>query len=189
MKNKIGIMIVVVVIVAIGWFGRGIKGALVRTEQLKVTSSSFKEGESIPIKYTKQGQNISPALQWEPGPTSTKSFALIADDPDAPDGTWVHWIIINIPPTVTSIPEKFSIDTIPGAMEGTNSWAVVGYGGPQPPAGKPHRYYFKIYALDTLLDFNENITKTDLEKAMADHILAQGYIMGQYQHQEAKKSE
>jgi Raf kinase inhibitor-like YbhB/YbcL family protein len=186
MKSKIGIMIVIVVIVAVGWFGRGIKGAMMRAEQLNVTSSSFKESEPIPIQYTGQGKDISPALQWEPGPISTKSFVLIADDPDAPGGTWVHWLIFNIPPTVTSLPENLSIDIIPGALEGTNSWARVGYGGPQPPAGKAHRYYFKIFALNILLDFNENVTKTDLEKAMADHILAQGYIMGTYQHQETK---
>lgn len=187
MKKKISIVLCTVAIIGIGWFGRGLKGGVMRAEQLNVTSSSFKEGASIPIKYTGQGQDISPALQWEPGPASTKSFVLIADDPDAPGGTWVHWIIFNIPPTVTSLPEDVSIDTVPGAMEGTNSWARANYGGPQPPAGNAHRYYFKIYALDTLLDFNENVTKTDLEKAMDGHIIAQGYIMGRYQHQDIKK--
>ncbi len=187
MKKKIGVILLALLLLGIGWFCFGLKGGVMRAEQLNVTSPSFKESALIPIKYTCQGDDVSPAIQWEPGPKSTKSFVLLADDPDAPKGTWVHWIVFNIPATVTLLPENVSIDTIPGALEGTNSAARVGYMGPCPPDDKAHRYYFKIYALDMLLDFNENITKVDLEKAIDGHVIAQGYIMGRYQKQIIKK--
>lgn len=186
MKNKIGIIVLLIAILGIGWLNRGLKGGTMQAEKLKVTSRSFQDGAFIPVKYTCQGASISPAIEWESGPVSTKSFVLIVDDPDAPNGTWVHWIVFNIPAKITSLPEKVSMDILDGAMEGTNSSARVGYDGPCPPSGT-HRYYFKIYALDTLLDFNENVTKIDLEKAMDGHIIAQGYVMGRYQKQNVEK--
>jgi Raf kinase inhibitor-like YbhB/YbcL family protein len=150
-------------------------------KQFTITSSAFNEGETIPKKYTCDGQNISPPLKWEPGSAQTKSFALIADDPDAPMGTWVHWVIFNIPPTTTELPENVPTkDSLPnGAIQGKNDSRDIGYDGPSPPSGT-HRYYFKLYALDTMLKLSAGITKSELLKAMEGHIMAQAQLMGKY---------
>jgi Raf kinase inhibitor-like YbhB/YbcL family protein len=151
---------------------------------MKVTSSAFDDGGMIPPKYTADGQNASPPLDWMGAPENTRSLALIADDPDAPVGTWVHWVLYNIPAASTSLPERIPPDTTldSGALHGVNDFGRYGYGGPSPPSGT-HRYYFKIYALDTMLDIDPGQTKDELLRAMKGHILAQCELMGRYKRQ------
>jgi hypothetical protein len=148
---------------------------------IKVISNAFKEGEMIPRQYTCDGKDISPPLTWTGVPQETKSMALICDDPDAPVGTWVHWVLFNLPPTSSSLPEGVSssksLDS--GAKHGKNDFIKFGYGGPCPPGGT-HRYYFKLYALDSMLTLDSGISKADLVKAMQGHILAEGQLMGRY---------
>jgi Raf kinase inhibitor-like YbhB/YbcL family protein len=150
---------------------------------IQLTSLAFAEGQPIPAKYTGDGPDISPPLRWSGVPPGTKSLALICDDPDAPVGTWVHWVLYGLPATTNELPEKVpTTDTLPnGARQGLNDFGRVGYGGPAPPPGKPHRYFFKLYALDTQLDLKPRATKQDLLRAMEGHILAQGQLMGTYQ--------
>lgn len=148
---------------------------------LAVTSTVFEHNQSIPTKYTCDGEDISPPLRWEGAPEHTKSFVLICDDPDAPMDTWVHWVVFNIPATVTSFAEGVD-PTTHGASIGQNSWGTKkqGYGGPCPPSGT-HRYFFKFYALDIeKLDLGAAATKQDVEQAMEGHIIAQGELMGTY---------
>jgi len=149
---------------------------------MKVTSLAFQEGANIPKKYTGDGSDVSPPLNWEGAPAATKSFALICDDPDAPRGTWVHWVIFNLPAEKTELPEGVPASgKLPDDVrQGKNDFGKLGYGGPSPPPGKPHRYFLKLYALDTMLDLKEGATKQDVEKTMAKHILAQGQLMGKY---------
>ena len=149
--------------------------------EIKVTSPVFGDGELIPATYTADGRNISPPLEWSGVPEGTKSIALINDDPDAPMGTWVHWVVYNIPPNVTSLEENvLPSETLPnGAVHGTTDFGRIGYGGPAPPSGT-HRYFFKIYALDTKLDLPTGATKGQVEEAMNGHVLAEGRLMGKY---------
>lgn len=149
--------------------------------ELKVTSSAFQEGQMIPAKYTADGEDISPPIAWTGVPEGTRSIALINDDPDAPMGTWVHWVVWNIPPEMTSLDEGVPDDAAltNGTRQGKTDFGSIGYGGPAPPSGV-HRYFFKVYALDTMLDLSAGATKADLEKAMKGHILAQGQLMGKY---------
>ncbi len=146
-------------------------------------SSAFQEGADIPRQYTCEGADISPALSWSEAPPKTQSFALIADDPDAPVGTWVHWVAWNIPAGTRELPENAakSAGLISAGSQGTNDFKKTGYGGPCPPPGKPHRYFFKLYALDSMLDLKPGATKKDVEQAMKGHILAQAQLMGKYQ--------
>jgi hypothetical protein len=148
---------------------------------LKLTSSVFEESSAIPGKYTCDGEDVSPPLTWEGAPQGTKSFALIADDPDAPRGTWVHWVVYNIPVTRTELPEAVaSTESIPaGGTQGMTDFGRIGYGGPCPPGGT-HRYFFKLYALDTMLDLEPGATKKELIEAMEGHVLAQDILMGTY---------
>lgn len=143
---------------------------------LQVTSQAFTEGGMIARRHTCDAENVSPPLTWPDAPPGTQSIALIADDPDAPVGTWVHWVLFDLPGETTSLPE--------GAkgigVEGINDFRKSGYGGPCPPRGKPHRYYFKVYALDTRLGLKPGASKRDVERAMQGHILAQGVLMGMY---------
>jgi Raf kinase inhibitor-like YbhB/YbcL family protein len=152
---------------------------------IHIISPAFADGQPIPDKYTCAGLNVSPPFAWADAPVGTKSFALIADDPDAPGGTWVHWVIYNLPPTLTALAEN--TPKLPelsgGAKQGLNDFGQAGYGGPCPPPGKPHRYFFKIYALDTTLDLNSGATKKELLKAMGGHALAEGQLWGTYQRQ------
>jgi Raf kinase inhibitor-like YbhB/YbcL family protein len=152
--------------------------------EIRITSSAFKDGGMIPAKYTCDGADISPPLQWDAAPDRTKSIALICDDPDAPMGTWVHWVLFNLPGATTSLAEKVPPDKTlaSGAMQGTNDFRKIGYGGPCPPGGT-HRYFFKIYALDTQLDLQAGADKQRLVKAMQGHILAEGRLMGKYKRQ------
>jgi Raf kinase inhibitor-like YbhB/YbcL family protein len=149
---------------------------------MKVTSSAFQEGASIPKKYTADDKDVSPPLRWEGAPEGTKSFALICDDPDAPRGTWVHWVLFNIPGDKSELPEDVPASAKPadGSRQGKNDFGKLGYGGPAPPPGKPHRYFFKLYALDSMLDLKEGASKQDVEKAMANHVLGQGQLIGKY---------
>jgi Raf kinase inhibitor-like YbhB/YbcL family protein len=143
---------------------------------IQVTSSAFKEGESIPRRHSCDGENLSPALSWSGIPQGTASLALIADDPDAPAGTWVHWVIADLPPELSGLPEGAT----GVGVDGVNGFRRTGYGGPCPPKGSTHRYYFKVYALDQKLGLKMGMTKGDVEKAMQGHILAQGQLMGRY---------
>jgi Raf kinase inhibitor-like YbhB/YbcL family protein len=143
---------------------------------LVITSSAFREGETIPAEYSCSGQNISPPLAWSGLPSDAHTLALIADDPDAPAGTWVHWVLYNLPGSTVELPAGVQN---PG-VEGINSNRKSGYSGPCPPAGKPHRYFFKLYALDTSLELKPGASKGELEKAMQGHILAHGQLMGTF---------
>ncbi len=149
--------------------------------ELKVTSTAFQEGGRIPVQYTCDGADISPPLNWSSGPGGTKSYALIADDPDAPLGTWVHWVMYNIPVTAGSLPEnvKKTESLSSGAVQGINDFKRYGYGGPCPPGGM-HRYYFKVYALDAVVKAGPGLTKKKLLGEMEGHILGQGELMGTY---------
>lgn len=143
---------------------------------MEIISSAFAHNEAIPSKYTCDGENVNPPLSFSNVPNETKSLVLIVDDPDAPLGTWVHWTVWNMPPTTTEIPEK----SVPaGAIEGQTSFGKPGYGGPCPPSGT-HRYFFKLYALDTILSLDASSTKEDLEHAMKNHILSQRELIGLY---------
>ena len=143
-------------------------------------------GGKIPAPYTCEGRDISPALGWTGVPEAAVSLALIVDDPDAPDPaaprlTWVHWVLYNIPATATALPEGVTAAQLPpGTLEGTNDWKRTGYGGPCPPIGR-HRYFHKLYALDTVLPDLGRLNKPRLEKAMRGHILAQTELVGSYQ--------
>jgi len=148
---------------------------------MNLKSSAFEAGGMIPKKYTCDGPDVSPSLSWSDVPAETKSLALIADDPDAPMGTWVHWVAWNIPPNVRSLDEDVAKrDSLPNGMkQGTTDFRSIGYGGPCPPSGT-HRYFFKLYALDATLNLSPSTTKKDLEKAMQGHILKQAELMGRY---------
>ena len=148
---------------------------------IKLTSSAFKEGAMIPAQYTCDGKDISPPLNWSEFPEGTKSFALICDDPDAPIGTWVHWVVYNIPDNVTAFPENVPPhkSVMGNILQGMTDFRRIGYGGPCPPRGT-HRYYFKIYALDTMLNLPAGATKRELLRAMEGHILVEGQLMGRY---------
>jgi len=150
-------------------------------KDIKLTSTAFKEGESIPHQYTCDGVNVSPPLEWSGVPKSAKTVAMIADDPDAPSGTWVHWILYNLPAEnigmVENLPTGENLKA--GGLQGKNDFGNVGYGGPCPPSGT-HRYFFKIYALDGELPLKAGATKPEVEKAMEGHVMAQGQLMGTY---------
>ena len=150
---------------------------------MKLTSSGFVEGGMIPVKYTCDGDDFSPPLAWSDVPASAKTLALICDDPDAPAGTWVHWVALNLPPTPGGLPEgiKAEKQLSGGGIQGTNSWRRIGYGGPCPPSGT-HRYYFKLYALDVTLTLSNSATARDIQAAIKGHVLAEGQLMGRYKH-------
>jgi Raf kinase inhibitor-like YbhB/YbcL family protein len=148
---------------------------------IKLSSTAFQDGEMIPTKYTCNGANVSPPLEWSGVPQTAKSLALICDDPDAPGKTWVHWVVFDLPASRTSLPENVPPqETIAdGGKQGTTDFKKIGYGGPCPPSGT-HRYFFKIQALDTDLNLNSRTTKDQLLQAMKGHVLAQGELMGRY---------
>ncbi len=148
-----------------------------------LTSTAFSDGAAIPAKYTCDGIDVSPPLAWSGPPPGTRSFALIADDPDAPVGTWVHWVLYNLPAAVSELPENIakveSLD-LDGARQGRNDFRRPGYGGPCPPPGPAHRYFFKLYALDAPLQLKPGGQKKDLEAAMEGHVLGSAQLMGTY---------
>jgi Raf kinase inhibitor-like YbhB/YbcL family protein len=147
-----------------------------------ITSPSFSNGADIPKKFTCAGPDVSPQLSWTEPPPATKSFALLVDDPDAPAGNWNHWTLWNLPPTSRGLEENVSKEArLPdGTQQGVNDFHKTGYNGPCPPAGKPHRYYFKLFALDTKLELKPGSGKPEVESAMKGHITAQAEWMGTY---------
>jgi hypothetical protein len=149
---------------------------------LELNSPDFSSGGSIPKQFTCDGADISPALAWNDPPGATQSFALIADDPDAPVGTWVHWVLFDLPANARALPQNIpkKEQLADGSRQGRNDFRKIGYGGPCPPPGRPHRYFFKLYALDTKLNLKPGATKKDVERAMQGHILAQGEWVGRY---------
>jgi len=149
---------------------------------MEIKSSAFKAQEKIPAKYTCDGANVSPPLSWTDVPEKTQGLALIYDDPDAPVGTWVHWVIYDLPTETRELPEGMAPKEVleNGARQGVNDFRNVGYGGPCPPPGPAHRYFFKLYAIDTKLGLPPRATKKDVEKAMKGHILAQTELVGLY---------
>ncbi|MCC4117777.1 YbhB/YbcL family Raf kinase inhibitor-like protein [Aromatoleum toluclasticum] len=153
---------------------------------LTLTSIVFEHGKAIPAAYTCEGRNVSPPLAWSGAPPGTRSLVLIVDDPDAPDPaapkmTWVHWVLYNIPTTAEGLPEAVATAALPpGSLEGLNDWKRTGYGGPCPPIGR-HRYFHKLYALDTVLPDLAHPTKARLETEMRGHVLAQTELIGTFQ--------
>jgi hypothetical protein len=173
--------LVVIIILLCGCFpndlwaqGGGAMSFTVRTE-------AFAEGGTIPKKYTCDGDDVSPGLAWSGAPSGSQALALIADDPDAPVGTWTHWIIWNISPE-RALPEGMAKSEAlsDGMRQGKNDFKRIGYGGPCPPPGKPHRYFYKVYALDAELDLKAGSARPDLERAMKGHVLAEALVMGKY---------
>lgn len=152
-------------------------------KQIWLKSPSFDSGDSIPEECTCDGSNISPTLTWQGVPTNTESIALIMEDPDSPSGNWVHWVIYNLPEDMTTLSSSVPKEQIlfDDAQQGINSFLNVGYDGPCPPPGAVHRYYFRVYALDTDISLESGATKEELEDAMRGHILAEGELMGTYQ--------
>jgi Raf kinase inhibitor-like YbhB/YbcL family protein len=150
--------------------------ALAAGGKMKITSSAFQEGGTIPEKFSKNGRNVSPELRIEGAPPETKSLALIVDDPDAPVGLFTHWLVWNIDPKAMDIAEGGSPS---GAVQGKNDFGETGYGGPQPPSGT-HRYYFKIFALDRALELKPGAKRKEVDVAMKGHVIAQGQLMGRY---------
>jgi Raf kinase inhibitor-like YbhB/YbcL family protein len=154
-----------------------------------LTSAAFDHEGTIPTGYTCDGEDLSPPLSWSGAPEGTRSFALLVDDPDAPDPdaptmVWVHWVLYNLPPDLTKLAEAVDPDALPaGAREGLNDWERTGYGGPCPPIGR-HRYFFKLFALDVGLPDLDEPTKQDLEESMNGHILAEAMLMGTYQREQ-----
>lgn len=148
-----------------------------------LSSASFPNGGNIPKQFSCEGADVSPELHWTSPPAGTQSLALIADDPDAPVGTWTHWVLFDLPSQTTSLPENVpKAGELPGGgLQGRNDFRKIGYGGPCPPAGKPHRYFFKLYALDRKLNLKPGAAKPEVEQAMQGHILAQAEWMGKYQ--------
>jgi Raf kinase inhibitor-like YbhB/YbcL family protein len=159
----------------------GVANAVEVEMSIVVTSTAFTEGKPIPSTYTCDGRDLSPPLAWTDPPAGTKSFALINDDPDAPMGTWVHWVVYNLPPSVRQLPEAFPADKErpDGTRQGRTDFGRIGYGGPCPPSGT-HRYVFTLYALDTVLSLAPGATKAAVEAAMQGHILAQAQLIGTY---------
>jgi Raf kinase inhibitor-like YbhB/YbcL family protein len=149
--------------------------------EIKVTSVAFQQGQPIPLQYTCAGVNISPPLEWSGVPKTAKTIAIVADDPDAPGGTWVHWVLYNVPADnigfVENVPASETLKA--GGFQGKNDFGKIGYGGPCPPSGT-HRYFFKLYAVDAELPLKAGATRAELEKALEGHIVAQGQLMGTY---------
>jgi Raf kinase inhibitor-like YbhB/YbcL family protein len=149
--------------------------------KFEIKSAAFQNNSSIPSRHTCDGANLSPALSWTDPPQGTQSYALIMDDPDAPRGTFVHWVLYNLPASARQLPEGVpKDDDVQGGLQGVNDFPQTGYGGPCPPPGKPHRYFFELYALDTKLDLPAGAQKKDVEQAMKGHVLAEAQWMGRY---------
>lgn len=148
----------------------------------KLTSAAFAPGADLPKKFTCDGPDVSPPLTWSDPPAATRSLALIMDDPDAPVGTWVHWVLWDLPGGTRALPEDLpkQEELASGGRQGRNDFRRIGYGGPCPPSGPAHRYFFKLYALDAPLELKPGARKADVERAMAGHILAQAELVGRY---------
>ena len=162
------------------------KSANGHVAKIQLTSAAFADGQPVPVKYTADALDISPPLAWTNAPAGTKSFALIADDPDAPSGDWTHWVIYDLPPSTTILAEdQLKLAQFKnGAKQGLNDFKKTGYNGPAPPPGKAHRYVFKLYALDAMTGLAPGATKADLLKAMEGHVLGEGQLKATYQRQQ-----
>lgn len=149
---------------------------------IEMTSPAFDAGEPIPGEYTCQGSNLSPSFRWGPVPDEASSLVLICDDPDAPGGAWVHWVLYDLPPDVTELPAGISevANPVVGGTQGENDFGELGYGGPCPPAGDAHRYFFRLYALDSRLELAAGATKAQVLAAAQEHILARGELVGTF---------
>lgn len=149
---------------------------------MELRSSSFEDGANIPVRFTCDGDNVSPPLEWSAPPDGTRAFVLIADDPDAPRGTWLHWTLYDLPQTeralAAQVPASPALPS--GARQGRNGFGRIGYGGPCPPPGQGHRYYFRLFALDAPVGLAPGASRHDLESAMRGHVLAQAELMGRY---------
>ena len=181
MRRRVQLVLIIILLLSFSSANLWSQGGHAMSFALKTTA--FSEGGPIPKKYTCDGPDLSPALNWSGAPSGTQSLALIADDPDAPVGTWTHWIAWNIPPEA-ALPEGVAkVETLSsGTRQGKNDFKRIGYGGPCPPAGKAHRYFFKLYALDVKLDVKAGANRKELERAMKGHVLAQAELMGRYGH-------
>ncbi len=170
----------VVTVLILGSSSQAMQGGKAMAFEIK--SAAFAQGADIPRKFTCDGQDVSPALSWSEPPKGTRSLALIMDDPDAPVGTWVHWVLYDLPGTARALPESVAKERelATGGHQGNNGWNRTGYGGPCPPPGPAHRYFVKLYALDSKTNLTAGATKAELEKAMQGHILAQTELMGRY---------
>ena len=149
-----------------------------------LSTPAFSNGAAIPVKHTCDGTDRSPELHWTQPPAGTKSLALIVDDPDAPVGDWVHWVLYDVPASVRSLQEEMAtsgrLESPAGARQGRNDFGKLGWGGPCPPPGKPHRYFFRLYALDRVLDLEPGATKAGVERSMKGHVLAEAELYGTY---------
>jgi Raf kinase inhibitor-like YbhB/YbcL family protein len=151
--------------------------------EIEVSSAAFSESEAIPIQYTCDGANVSPPLRWGGIPKNSRSLAIICEDPDAPSGVFIHWVIYNLPPIVADLPEATPATeelAESGAIQGRNDFNNIGYDGPCPPPGKAHRYLFHFYALDAKLQLQAGATAQEFESAAEGHIIAEGRLMGTY---------
>lgn len=177
-KQKTLLLLIVTAAVVLGACGRADSPAIPKggvEMSIQLTSSAFQDGERIPVQYTCDGANISPSLTWAEIPPAARSLALIVSDPDAPSGDWTHWVLFDLEPRLPGLPEGTQI-----GISGKNNFGKQGWGGPCPPAGKAHRYIFRLYALDTMLGLKAGAARKDMEQAMQGHILAQGELMGMY---------
>lgn len=179
MKKAVSYLIAVLILIYPLAVNAEMKGG--KDMKINVGSAAFTEGEMIPRQYTCDGADISPPLSWSTLPEGTKSIAIIADDPDAPAGTWVHWLVYNLPPDLKGLPENMPAQNTlaNGGIQGMTDFRRIGYGGPCPPRGT-HRYFFKVYAIDTMLNLDPGAIKKRLLVSMEEHILAEGELMGKY---------
>ena len=147
-----------------------------------IRAEAFNPGADIPRKFSCQGSDTSPALVWTGVPAATQSLVLIVDDPDAPGVTWVHWVLYDLPPSTRRLSEALppTAEVAGGGRQGSNDFGKTGYGGPCPPPGKPHRYFFKLYALDSKLNLKAGVIKPEVERAMKGHVLAEAEVIGRY---------
>ena len=159
--------------------------AEIKTDAIVLGSSAFEAGATIPRKYTCDGENVSPPLRWSRVPAGTKSLALIADDPDAPGGTWSHWVVYDLPPDAAALGENTpkTESLANGAKQGMNDFQQVGYGGPCPPPGPAHRYFFRLYALDRVFELKSKANRQQLLAAIQSHTIAEAELVGRYQRQ------
>ena len=180
-RSLVKISIPFILFCCVVWYQIGVMGKGGYAMELDIKSTAFGDGESIPGKYTCDGEDISPPLSWSQPPEGTKSMVLICDDPDAPVGTWVHWVLYGISPDTLELSENILDDkeVLNGAKHGINDFRKYGYGGPCPPGGM-HRYFFKLYAVDTEIDLKPGATKGKVLDAIKGHILAEGQLMGRY---------
>jgi hypothetical protein len=180
--QKVRDMVIRTLLVALVMLAASVAVAKDPPVKLELKTTAFRPGGTVPAPYTCSGANISPSLSWNQPPPGTRSFVLIVDDPDAPGGTWVHWVVYDLPGSARNLPEQVPAgDAIAGGgKQGVNDFPANGYGGPCPPPGQPHRYFFRLYALDTLLDLHPPVRRKHVDAAMKGHILAQGELMGTF---------